>query len=108
MHFCRIRGHHPDLDLYLDGRRLSVLKFLTDALPRRHIFVALGAFVPALWTLSVPWRTAPEVLIVEPSCCYRSFIRSQLDYGCEVYLSLRRVRLAVVGLNLLHWYPFGH
>ncbi|KAK3890408.1 hypothetical protein Pcinc_005644 [Petrolisthes cinctipes] len=70
MHFCRIRGVHPDPDLFMYGHRIRC--------------VEETRFLGLLFDKRLTW--VPHL---------RTFT-SKLDYGCEVYSSATDARLRVL------------
>ena len=95
VHFCRLRGVHPDPDLYLNGRRLDVVeehRFLGLVFDHRltwesHIRSLKTSCVKALQVIRTcshtSWGADRSTLLT----LYRSLVKSKLDYGCEVYSS---------------------
>ncbi len=101
MHFCRIRGVHPDPDLFLDGRRISCpqeVKFLGLTLDPRLTWVphlrrvkgSCGQTLNLLRVLShTKWGADRRTLLM----LHRSLVLSKLEYGCELYSSATPARL---------------
>ena len=97
MHFCRLRKHHLDPELFLYGMPIPVVqevKFLglifdskLSFLP--HIRYLKNKSTKALTLIRVvahtSWGTDQDTLLL----LYTSLIRSKLDYGCIVYGSAR-------------------
>ncbi|MEO1419301.1 MAG: reverse transcriptase family protein, partial [Bacteroidota bacterium] len=95
VHFCRIRNHHPDPDLYLKGRRLPCVedaRFLGMHLDRRL------TWLPHLKTTKVNCLKSMQILKVLSHSTwgsdrstmlrlYHSLILTKLSYGCEFYSS---------------------
>ena len=97
MHFCNLRGMHPDPDLQLDGSPIPVVeefKFLGLIFDRKL------SFIPHIKYLKAKCQKSLDLLRVVSSTnwgadrtvllrLYRAHIRSKLDYGCMVYGSAR-------------------
>ena len=93
MHFCRLRKHHLDPELFLYGMPIPVVqevKFLglifdskLSFLP--HIRYLKNKSTKALNLIRVvahtSWGTDQDTVLL----LYTSLIRSKLDYGCIVY-----------------------
>ena len=97
VHFCQLRKHHLDPQLYLNGTQIPTIvetKFLG------LIFDSKLSFIPHITSLksrctksldlikvlsNTTWGADRKVLL----CLYRALIRSKLDYGCIVYGSAR-------------------
>ena len=108
VHFCRIRGVHPDPDLYLKGQRIpcaNQAKFLG------LIFDCRLTWVPHISDLKARCQRAIDVLKVLAHVTwgayrkqllrlYKSLVLSKLLYGCEVYTSATQNQLKV--LNSVH------
>ncbi|KAK3883722.1 hypothetical protein Pcinc_011979 [Petrolisthes cinctipes] len=104
MHFCRIRGIHPDQDLFMYCHRIRCVeetRFLGLLFDKRL------TWVPHLRTLKVSCFKALNLLRVLSHTSwgadratllrlYHVVIRSKLDYGCEVYSSATDARLRVL------------
>ena len=104
VHFCRIRGVHPDPDLYMHGQRISCVeetRFLG------LIFDNRLTWVPHLKDLKNKCMNALNILRVLSHVSwgadrqhllhlYKSLITSKLSYGCEVYSSATKARLAIL------------
>ena len=101
MHFCRIRGIHPDPDLYLNGQRIPCVeetRFLGLMFDRRltwtaHIKYIKTKCLEALNILRVlshtSWGADRQTLLR----LHKAFIISKLSYGCEIYSSATQSRL---------------
>jgi len=97
LHFCKLRRHHPEPTLLLNGTPVPVVeetKFLGVIFDRKlsfmpHIKHLKDKCTKALNLLRVlvhtSWGADQETLLH----LYRSLIRSKLDYGCIVYGSAR-------------------
>ena len=108
VHFCRIRGVHPDPDLYLKGQRIPCVdqaRFLG------LIFDSRMTWVPHISDLKVRCLKALDILKVLAHTTwgadrkqllrlYKSLVLSKLLYGCEVYTSATQSHLKV--LNSIH------
>ena len=104
MHFCRIRGVHPDPDLYLYGRRLSCVEEtrflgliydsrLTWVPHLRHVKMACMRALSLLRVLShTSWGADRQTLLL----LHRTLILSKLEYGSEIYSSATEARLRVL------------
>lgn len=104
MHFCRLRGVHPDPDLYLGNRRLSCVestRYLGLVWDSRltwvpHLRYVKAACVKALSLLRVlshtSWGADRSTLLL----LHRSLILPKLEYGNEVYSSATDARLRVL------------
>ena len=104
MHFCNIRGVHPDPDLYIHGQRISCkeeTRFLG------LIFDPKLTWLPHLKDLKTKCLTALNVLKVlshsswgadrkHLTILYKSLVLSKLSYGCEVYSSATKSRLSIL------------
>ena len=101
MHFCRIRGVHPDPDLYLNGQRIPCVeetRFLGLMFDHRLTWVAHVKYIKtkcleALNILRVlshtSWGADRQTLLR----LHKAFIISKLSYGCEIYSSATQSRL---------------
>ena len=108
MHFCRIKGVHPDPDLFLDGQRLSCVqetKFLGLLFDSRLTWDAhlkdlklrCMKVMDALKVLAhTKWGADRKHLLL----LYKSLVGSKLTYGSEVYSSANRTKLDT--LNAVH------
>ena len=104
MHFCRLRGVHPDPDLYLAGRRLSCVettRYLGLVFDSRltwvpHLRSAKVACQKALSLLRVlahtSWGADRDTLLL----LHSTLVLSRLEYGCEVYSSATEARLRIL------------
>ena len=97
VHFCQLRKHYLDPQLYLNGTQIQTIgeaKFLG------LIFDSKLSFIPHITSLksrcaksldlikvlsNTTWGADRKVLL----CLYRALILSKLDYGCIVYGSAR-------------------
>lgn len=101
MHFCRLRGVHPDPDLYLGNRRLSCVettRYLGLVFDSRltwvpHLRYIKAACQKALSLIRVlahtSWGADRNTLLL----LHRTLVLSKLEYGCEVYSSATEARL---------------
>jgi ribonuclease HI len=101
MHFCRIRGVHPDPDLYLYGQRIQCreeVRFLGLIFDPRltwvpHIRKVKAACVKAQSLLKVlshtDWGADSRTLLM----LHKALILSKLEYGSVVYSSATPARL---------------
>jgi len=98
MHFCRLRKHHLDPELFLYGMPIAVVqevKFLGLIFDCKLSFYrtfAISRINPRTKALNLirvvahtSWGTDQDTLLL----LYTSLIRSKLDYGCIVYGSAR-------------------
>ena len=104
MHFCRLRGVHPDPDLYLGNRRISCVeetRYLGLVFDSRltwvpHLKYIKSACQRVLSLLRVlahtSWGADRDTLLL----LHRVLILSKLEYGCEVYSSATEARLRVL------------
>ena len=104
VHFCRIRGVHPDPDLYLNGQRIPCVeetRFLGLIFDHRltwvsHLRSLKTKCLEALNILRVlshtSWGADRKTLMK----LYKALILSKLSYGCEVYSSATPSRLKVL------------
>jgi len=104
MHFCRIRGVHPDPDLYLENKRVSCVettRYLGLVFDNRltwlpHFRYVKAACQKALTLLRVlshtSWGADRDTLLR----LHRTLILSKLEYGCEVYSSATEPRLRML------------
>ena len=108
MHFCRIRGIHPDPDLYIYGQRISCVqetRFLG------LLFDCKLTWEPHIKNLKKKCLKSVDVLKVL-SCTkwgadrkhllqlHHAIVVSKLSYGCEVYSSAKKSKLD--SLNAVH------
>lgn len=108
MHFCRLRGIHPDPNLYLYDRRISCVEEtrflgvifdsrLTWVPHLRHIKITCMKALSLLRVLAhTSWGADRQTLLL----LHRSLVLSKLEYGCELYSSATEARLRV--LNSVH------
>ena len=95
VHFCRIRGAHPDPDIYLKGQRIPCVEettFLGLIFDQKLKWVSHLKFLKtkcleALNILRVlahtTWGADRQTLLR----LYKALILSKLAYGCEIYSS---------------------
>ena len=101
MHFCRLKGVHPDPDLYLNRQRIPVVtetRFLGLIFDSRltwipHLKYLKTKCVEALNILKVLSHTSWGADRVQMLKLYHSLILSKLTYGCEIYTSATSARL---------------
>ena len=108
MHFCRIRGLHPDPDLFLSGQRISCVeeaKFLGLTFDSklswehhiRNTKIKCMKAVDILKVLScTKWGADRKHLLR----LHRSLVISKLSYGSEIYSAATKSRLDM--LNAVH------
>lgn len=108
VHFCRIRGLHPDPDLYMYGQRISCVeqtRFLGLTFDHRltwepHIRALKVKCLQASQILKILahsyWGSDRNTLLI----IYKALILSKLSYGCEVYSSASPRHLAM--LDAIH------
>ncbi|MEL6986791.1 MAG: reverse transcriptase domain-containing protein [Bacteroidota bacterium] len=108
VHFCHLRGHHPDPDLFLNGQRISCVeetRFLGVVFDNRL------TWVPHFKQLKVKCLKALDILKVLSHTTwgadrsqllrlYKALVFSKLTYGCEIYTSATERRLKT--LNSIH------
>ena len=104
MHFCRLRGIHPDPDLYIDGRRISCVessRYLGLIFDSRltwvpHLRSVKASCQKALSLLRVlshtSWGADRDTLLL----LHRTLILPKLEYGSEIYSSATEARLRVL------------
>ena len=112
MHFCNLRGVHPDPELFLDKTKIEVVpefKFLGIIFDNKlsflsHVTVLKNKCKKALNLLKVvahsDWGADRKVLIR----LYRSLIRSKLDYGSIVYGSAQKLYFEFLILSTMKVY----
>ena len=97
VHFCQLRKHHLDPQLYLNGTQIPTIgetKFLG------LIFDSKLSFIPHITSLKSRCTKSLDLIKVLSNTTlgadrkvllrlYRALIRSKLDYGCIVYGSAR-------------------
>ena len=101
---CRLRGVHPDLDLYLAHRRISCeettryLGLLFDSCLTwvSHLRFVKAACQKSLSLLRILAHTSRGADRDTPLPLHRTLILSKLEYGCEVYSSATETRLRVL------------
>ena len=104
VHFCHIRGVHPDPDLYIHGQRISCkeeARFLGLLFDRRltwmpHLKKLKVKCLQALNLLRVlshtSWGADRKHLMI----LYKSLVASKLAFGCEVYSSATKSKLCIL------------
>jgi len=98
MHFCRLRKHHldPELFLYGTGGQVPWLDLWFQIVFLPHIRYLKNKSTKALNLIRVvahtSWGTDQDTLLL----LYTSLIRSKLDYGCIVYGSARSTYLRML------------
>ena len=97
VHFCQLRKHHFDPQLYLNGTQIPTIgeaKFLGLIFDSKRSFIPHITSIKSRCTKSLDlikvlsnttWGADRKVLLRS----YRALIRSKLDYGCIVYGSAR-------------------
>ena len=104
VHFCKIRGVHPDPDLCMYGQRITCKD---EARFLGLIFDSKLSWVPHLKDLKVRCSQALNIFSVlshtswgtdrgHLTTLYKALIPSKLAYGCEVYSSATRARLSLL------------
>ena len=104
VHFCRIRGVHPDPDLYLYGQRISCKE---EARFLGLIFDCKLDWGPHLRDLKIRCLQALNVLKVlshmswgadrnHLTILYKALVASKMSYGCEIYSSATKSKLATL------------
>ncbi|XP_066938239.1 uncharacterized protein, partial [Macrobrachium rosenbergii] len=108
MHFCRIRGFHPDPDLFIHRQRIPCVgetRFLG------LIFDSKLTWIPNLKYIKTKCLKAMNLLKVlshtvwgadrtQMLRLYKALVFSKLTYGCEVYTSAKPNSLKM--LNSIH------
>ena len=99
VHFCQLRKHHLDPQLYLNGTHIPTIgeaKFIG------LIFDLKLSFIPHITSLQSRCTKSPDLIKVLSNTTwgvadrkgllrlYRALTRSKLDYGCIVYGSARQ------------------
>ena len=93
VHFCRVRGIHPDPEIFINHRQISIsdtIKFLGVVFDKKI------TFLPHISNLRTRCDKSLNILKVlsntswgadRPSLLkiYRAVIRSRLDYACQIY-----------------------
>ena len=104
VHFCRIRGIHPDPEIYIYGQRISCkeeTRFLGLIFDKRltwvpHIKNLKVRCVQALNVIKVlshtTWGADRKHLMI----LYKALVASKLAYGCEVYSSATKATLSLL------------
>ena len=104
MHFCRIRGVHPDPDLYIHGQRIPCVeetRFLGLVFDSRLTWVShlKSLKVKCMEALNIlrilshtTWGSDRQVMLR----LHKALILSKLLYGCEVYSSATPSRLKIL------------
>ena len=104
IHFCRIRGIHPDPDLYLYGQRIACkdeTRFLGLTFDRKL------TWVPHIKNLKVKCSQALNVVKVlshtswgadrnHLMILYKALVASKLAYSCELYSSATKTALSIL------------
>ena len=101
MHFCHIKGIHPDPDLYLYGNRISCVeeaRFLGLIFDRKltwgpHIKNLKARCLKSLDILKALSHTSWGADRKHMLLLYKALVFSKLSYGCEVYSSATEGRL---------------
>jgi len=104
IHFCKLRKHHPEPTLLLNGTPVPVVeetKFLGIVFDRKLSFIphtkhlkdkCTKALNPLRVLAHTSWGADQETLLH----LYRSLIQSKLDYGYVVYRSARSSYLRIL------------
>ena len=104
MHFCRLRGIHPDPDLYIANRRISCVettRYLGLIFDSRltwvpHLRSVKAACQKALSLLRIlahtSWGADRDTLLL----LHKMLILPKLEYGSEIYSSATEARLRVL------------
>ena len=104
VHFCRIRGFHPDPDIYIKGTRIPCVeetRFLGLIFDQKltwvpHIKSIKAKCLDSLNILRVlshySWGADRQTLLK----LHKALILSKLTYGCEVYSSASTARLRML------------
>ena len=104
VHFCRIRGVHPDPDIYLKGQRIPCVeetRFLGLHFDRRltwvpHLKLLKARCLEAISILKVlshtSWGADRQMLLK----LYKALILSKILYGCEIYSSATSANLKIL------------
>ena len=104
VHFCRIRGLHPDPDIYIKGQRIPCAqeaRFLGLIFDHRLTWVAhlkslKSKCLDALNILKVlahtSWGSDRQTLLR----LHKALILSKISYGCEIYSSATPSRLKIL------------
>ena len=101
MHFCRIRGLHPDPDLFINGHRIPCVeetRFLGLVFDNRltwvsHLKQTKAKCLRALDILKTLSHTSWGADRKQLLRIYKALVFSKLIYGCEVYTSATPSRL---------------
>ncbi|XP_068243837.1 uncharacterized protein [Palaemon carinicauda] len=104
MHFCRIRGIHPDPDLYIYGKRISCKD---ETLFLGLLFDSKLTWVPHIKNLKVKCIQSLNLIRIlshtswgtnrkHPLMLYKALIASKVAYGCEIYSSATKTTLALL------------
>ena len=104
MHFCRIRGLHPDPDLFLKGNRIPCVeetRFLGMIFDKRltwvpHLKALKTKCLKTLQILRVLSHTSWGADRTTMLRLHHSLVLSKLFYGCEVYSSATTARLRIL------------
>ena len=93
VHFCRLRGIHPDPEIFINQRQISVLdtaRFLGIIFDKKitflpHILNLRTRCDKSLNILKVLSNTSWGADRVSLLKIYRAITRSKMDYGCQIY-----------------------
>ena len=93
MHFCRVRGIHPDPEIFINQRQLFILytvRFLGVTFDKKitflpHILNLRTRCDKSLNILKVLSNTSWGADRISLLKIYRAIIRSKMDYGCQTY-----------------------
>ncbi|XP_068236911.1 uncharacterized protein, partial [Palaemon carinicauda] len=102
--FCRIRGVHPDLDIYIEGQRISCVseaRFLGLIFDCRvtwvsHLKALKGKCLEAVNLLKVLSHTSWGVDRNTILQLYKALIFSKISYGSEIYSSASPSQLKIL------------
>ena len=108
MHFCRIRGVHPDPDIFLNGQRISCVdetRFLGLIFDRKltwesHLKDLKNKCLKALEIFKILSHTCWGADRKHLLQLYKALVLPKLEYGCEVYSSATDSKLNI--LNSIH------
>ena len=104
VHFCRLRGVHPDPDLYMHGQRISCMeqtRFLGLIFDNRltwipHLKDLKSRCMKALDILRILSHTSWGADRHQLLHIHKSLVLSKLSYGCEIYTSATKSRLSIL------------
>ena len=93
VHFCRVRGIHPDPEIFINQRQISILdtaRFLGVTFDKKitflpHILNLRTRCDKSLNILKVLSNTSWGADRISLLKIYRAIIRSKMDYGCQTY-----------------------